>query len=203
MSPENAPDPLDVAVGNRIRLTRKARGISAQTLGEHLDVSFQQVTKYEKGSNRVSASMLIRIAHRLDTTVAALVGEDETIKAAPDELSAFICSPAGLRLAEAAKALPANAQASLINVALAMRAGGSFVREIADARGPAEIARPIVGPVAVVVSDLVRWGRRLPVKGLADDSVNGAPNRALVLHQADAEIATSRSRLSQLIAHQA
>jgi transcriptional regulator with XRE-family HTH domain len=124
----HTPDPLDVAVGQRIRVRRKAVGVSQSTLAEFIGVSFQQCQKYEKGSNRVSASMLIRIAHRLDTTVAALVGEDETIKAAPDELSAFICSPAGLRLAEAAKALPANAQASLINVARAMGDGFSGAR---------------------------------------------------------------------------
>lgn len=124
----HTPDPLDVAVGQRIRLIRKARGLSMQVVAEHIGIAWQQQGKYETGANRVSASKLIRIAHRLDTTVAALVGEDETIKAAPDELSAFICSPAGLRLAEAAKALPARAQASLISVARAMGDGFSGAR---------------------------------------------------------------------------
>ena len=113
----NTPDPLDVAVGQRIRLTRKARGVSQAALAEHLGVSFQQTQKYEKGSNRVSASMLIRIAQRLDTTVAALVGENETIKAPPDALSAFVHSGPGLRLAAAAKDLPPHVLSAVIGLA--------------------------------------------------------------------------------------
>lgn len=117
MSLENTPDPLDVAVGNRIRLTRKARGISAQKLGESIDVSFQQITKYETGANRVSASMLIRIAAKLETTVAALVGEDGAAKAPPDALSAFVHSGPGLRLATAAKDLPPHVLSAVIGLA--------------------------------------------------------------------------------------
>jgi transcriptional regulator with XRE-family HTH domain len=113
----NTPDPLDVAVGQRIRLTRKARGLSMEKIGEHLDVSWQQVAKYETGSNRVSASMLIRIAERLDTTVAALVGEDEAAKAPPDALSAFVHSGPGLRLAAAAKDLPPHVLSAVIGLA--------------------------------------------------------------------------------------
>lgn len=113
----NTPDPLDVAVGQRIRLTRKARGISAQKLGESINVSFQQITKYETGSNRVSASMLIRIAERLDTTVAALVGEDGAPAPVQDDLSAFVHSGPGLRLAAAAKDLPPHVLSAVIGLA--------------------------------------------------------------------------------------
>ena len=52
------PDPIDVAVGHRIRVRRKWLGISQSTLADHLGVSFQQVQKYERGANRTSASML-------------------------------------------------------------------------------------------------------------------------------------------------
>lgn len=69
------PDPIDIAVGHRIRVRRKWLGISQSALAEHLGVSFQQVQKYERGANRVSASMLVRIAQRLETTVGELVGE--------------------------------------------------------------------------------------------------------------------------------
>lgn len=124
MSDQNhTPDPIDVEVGRRIRLRRKALGISQSELAGALGVSFQQTQKYEKGANRVSASMLVRIAAKLETTVAALVGEDGEHKRAPDDLATFMHSPAGLRLAEAAKGLPSQAQAALVNVARAMCGG--------------------------------------------------------------------------------
>lgn len=113
----NTPDPLDVAVGQRIRLTRKARGVSQAALAEHLGVSFQQTQKYEKGSNRVSASMLIRIAERLETTVGALVGEDGAPAPVQDDLSAFVHSGPGLRLATAAKDLPPHVLSAVIGLA--------------------------------------------------------------------------------------
>lgn len=124
MSDQNhTPDPIDVEVGRRIRLRRKQLGVTAEALGDAIGTSFQQVTKYEKGANRVSASMLVRIAAKLETTVAALVGEDGHHERAPDDLATFMHSPAGLRLAEAAKGLPSQAQAALVNVARAMCGG--------------------------------------------------------------------------------
>nr|QQZ49167.1 helix-turn-helix transcriptional regulator [Phenylobacterium glaciei] len=71
------PDPIDVAVGHRIRVRRKWLGISQSNLADHLGVSFQQVQKYERGANRTSASMLVRIAEKLETTVGELVGEND------------------------------------------------------------------------------------------------------------------------------
>lgn len=123
MSPDHTPDPIDIEVGRRIRVRRKALGISQSELAGALGVSFQQTQKYEKGANRVSASMLVRIAAKLETTVGALVGEDGEHKRAPDDLATFMHSPAGLRLADAAKGLPAHAQAALVNVARAMGGG--------------------------------------------------------------------------------
>lgn len=55
-------DPVDVHVGKRIRSCRVSLGISQQRLGEDLGISFQQVQKYENGSNRVSASRLYQIS---------------------------------------------------------------------------------------------------------------------------------------------
>ena len=63
-------DPIDVAVGARIRLLRKLRGLSQQALAEAAGVTFQQIQKYERGANRVSASMLSRIATTLQAPVA-------------------------------------------------------------------------------------------------------------------------------------
>ena len=50
------PLPTDVLVGRRIRLRRKQLGMSQTGLGEQLGVAFQQIRKYEKGTNRVGAS---------------------------------------------------------------------------------------------------------------------------------------------------
>ncbi len=70
------PEPVDVAVGARIRVRRRQIGWSQTQLANGVAITFQQIQKYERGSNRVSASMLVKIAALLDTTVAALVGED-------------------------------------------------------------------------------------------------------------------------------
>lgn len=63
--PDDRRDPVDIAVAARIRLARKMRGRSQQALAEAIGVTFQQVQKYESGANRVSASMLARIAAAL------------------------------------------------------------------------------------------------------------------------------------------
>jgi transcriptional regulator with XRE-family HTH domain len=73
----SAPDPIDVEVGARIRARRKFLNRSQSQLAHALDLTFQQVQKYERGANRVSASTLVRIARELDMTVSDLVGEQE------------------------------------------------------------------------------------------------------------------------------
>lgn len=72
--PENKkkPNPIDVHVGSRIRLRRNMLGMSQEKLGEHLGITFQQVQKYEKGTNRVGASRLQAIASILEVPVSFL-----------------------------------------------------------------------------------------------------------------------------------
>ena len=67
------PDPIDVAVGARIRARRKEIGMSQTELGKAIGVSFQQVQKYERGWNRVAASTLFRIAKALQTDPLTLL----------------------------------------------------------------------------------------------------------------------------------
>ncbi|HMN73539.1 MAG TPA: helix-turn-helix transcriptional regulator [Rhodoblastus sp.] len=62
MSADQQPTVIDTHVGNRIRLRRSFLRISQEKLGEHLGVSFQQIQKYEKGSNRIGAGQLFQIA---------------------------------------------------------------------------------------------------------------------------------------------
>lgn len=66
------PDPVDVEVGRRVRLRRIQLGLSQSDLGKEIGVTFQQVQKYEKGTNRVGASRLVKIAEVMDTSVQAL-----------------------------------------------------------------------------------------------------------------------------------
>lgn len=64
------PNPIDVHVGGRIRMRRNMLGMSQEKLGESLGITFQQVQKYEKGTNRVGASRLQDIASILNTPVS-------------------------------------------------------------------------------------------------------------------------------------
>ena len=66
------PDPLDVMVGARIRIFRTHCGMSQSDLAEKIGVAFQQVQKYEKGTNRVGASRLSRIAAVLGVSIGEL-----------------------------------------------------------------------------------------------------------------------------------
>src|SRR2546426_12341205 len=58
-------DPRDAEIGKRVRARRLHRGMSQMVLADHLDLTFQQVQKYEKGTNRISAGRLQRIAEVL------------------------------------------------------------------------------------------------------------------------------------------
>jgi transcriptional regulator with XRE-family HTH domain len=67
---ERSPDPVDLYVGARIRMRRKLLGVSQERLAEQLGLTFQQVQKYERGANRVSASKLHAIGTALGAPVA-------------------------------------------------------------------------------------------------------------------------------------
>lgn len=67
------PNPTDIHVGSRIRLRRNMLGMSQEKLGETLGITFQQIQKYEKGTNRVAASRLVRLAAILGTEPVALL----------------------------------------------------------------------------------------------------------------------------------
>jgi transcriptional regulator with XRE-family HTH domain len=64
------PTTTDIHVGSRIRLRRTSLGFSQGTLGEGLGITFQQVQKYEKGTNRVGAGRLQRISELLGVPVS-------------------------------------------------------------------------------------------------------------------------------------
>jgi transcriptional regulator with XRE-family HTH domain len=73
-----APNPVDKYVGSRVRMRRIMLGMSQEKLGEALGLTFQQVQKYEKGTNRVGSGRLLKIAIFLGVPVTALFrGSDE------------------------------------------------------------------------------------------------------------------------------
>lgn len=67
----DATDPVDRFVGERLRAARLASGLSQTELGKAMGLSFQQVQKYERGTDRISASMLVRAAGAVGFPVAA------------------------------------------------------------------------------------------------------------------------------------
>ena len=72
---DGAPHPLDVALGSRIRLRRRELGLSQEQLARKVGITFQQVQKYEHGTNRVSFSRLVEIAQALHCGVMDIVGD--------------------------------------------------------------------------------------------------------------------------------
>ena len=64
------PSPIDAKVGARLRMRRLTLEMSRTKVGEALDISYQQVQKYENGTNRISASGLQQLANLLDVTAA-------------------------------------------------------------------------------------------------------------------------------------
>ncbi len=114
--PARLPNPIDIHVGLQVRLRRKALKISQEKLAEALGLTFQQVQKYERGANRISASKLYEIARALrvsiawffegltDPTAEPVEGEEET-EASPFARS-FLMSQEGVDLANLFPRLP-------------------------------------------------------------------------------------------------
>ena len=73
-----SPDPIDIHVGQRVRARRKMLGLSQTQLGKELGVTFQQVQKYERGTNRIGSSRLFRMSTTLDVPVAYFFEGAET-----------------------------------------------------------------------------------------------------------------------------
>lgn len=68
---ERSPNPIDLHVGAQVRLRRKVKGVSQEALAHRLGLTFQQVQKYERGANRISASKLYEIARVLETSIGS------------------------------------------------------------------------------------------------------------------------------------
>ncbi len=69
------PNPIDVHVGARVRLRRTLLGLSQEKLGEAIGLTFQQVQKYERGTNRIGSSRLFDLARVLDVPIEYFFGD--------------------------------------------------------------------------------------------------------------------------------
>lgn len=97
---KSQPHAVDVQVGKKIRNQRMISGISQSELGDRIGVTFQQIQKYEKGSNRVSASRLVEIAGAMNIDVRSFFDEMEGQAANNNEAvkEEFVVSRQGLLL---------------------------------------------------------------------------------------------------------
>ena len=75
------PDPIDVQVGQKIQRRREARGLTLRRLGDAVGLSYQQIQKYERGDNRISASMLVAIGRVLKCPMTDFLPADEAVPA--------------------------------------------------------------------------------------------------------------------------
>jgi transcriptional regulator with XRE-family HTH domain len=99
------PHWVDEYVGKRVRALRKERRLSQGALGERIGVTFQQVQKYEKGTNRVSASTLYDIARALQVPYEDLLPrqEDDPEVSIARENSITCARTLSVRIAELAR----------------------------------------------------------------------------------------------------
>jgi len=104
---DRSPNPVDRHVGLRIRLRRKELGVSQEKLADSIGLTFQQVQKYERAANRVSASKLWEMARALKTSIAYFyegLGEPAAPEAAAKvserrTVHEFLLTPEGMELA--------------------------------------------------------------------------------------------------------
>src|SRR5215475_13896768 len=115
---KKAPNPIDKHVGSRVRMRRMMLGMSQEKLGDALALTFQQVQKYEKGTNRIGASRLQQISHILQVPVAFFfegaphladgVASEHLAETAPSPtyVSDFLATSDGLSLTKAFMRIP-------------------------------------------------------------------------------------------------
>jgi transcriptional regulator with XRE-family HTH domain len=115
MMPKKGTDPVDKHVGKRVRMRRMMLGLSQTALGDALNLTFQQVQKYEKGMNRISASSLQHISQILQVPVVFffegsphLRGQQhvQTDAPSPQFVADYLATSDGLKLTKAFMQIP-------------------------------------------------------------------------------------------------
>lgn len=119
------PNYIDVHVGSRIRVRRQLINMSQERLGELLGITFQQVQKYEKGTNRISASRLFYTAKTLGVPIQfffeglpGLEGEGGMRESSQaDDFTSALMSPEGVQLAKVFRDADTHKKKLIVNLA--------------------------------------------------------------------------------------
>ncbi len=77
---DDAPDPVDISVGSRLRQRRTLLGMSQEKLGRAVGLTFQQIQKYERGVNRIGASRLLQLSRALAVPIAYFFEDVPAVK---------------------------------------------------------------------------------------------------------------------------
>lgn len=122
--PNHAPSVIDFQVGARLRGRRKQLGMTQSHLAEALGVTFQQVQKYERGANRVSASTLYELAGALGVDIGYFFEDAKPLERAADveddPMRAFVLSREGPELAQHFEVIGPKARKALLELARSM-----------------------------------------------------------------------------------
>lgn len=156
---DKTPNPVDLHVGMRIRMRRKLLGVSQEALADQLGLTFQQVQKYERGANRVSASKLYAAARALQTSIAwffqgladPVEGGGPIEATGPDPMLAMMGAPYGAQIAADFGRL-SNLDRSIV---------AGLVRRLADGAGDLPTAALAAGlnvAEMALAEDEARWG---------------------------------------------
>jgi transcriptional regulator with XRE-family HTH domain len=124
------PDPIDIAVGARVRSLRIAAGMSQQRLGDAIGITYQQLHKYERGYNRIAASRLVQIARALGCSPASFFTEIEApAPAAAPSIPALRLAAQIDRLCPANRTAIRNIVASAVELQVEHRVslGGEYI----------------------------------------------------------------------------
>ena len=123
---KNEVHPTEIHVGNRVRMRRLMLGLSQTQLGEALGIAFQQVQKYEKGTNRISASRLQGISQILQVPVEFFFEGSPHVRGqhsaqtgvpSPQFVSDYLATPDGLNLTKAfTRIQSAQLRRSIVNL---------------------------------------------------------------------------------------
>lgn len=131
---ERAPNATDIALGEALRAIRRQKGVSQADLARALGLTFQQVQKYERGLNRISASKLWHAALILQVPIGRFFGERLTL-GDPDHVADVLAQPETRTLLELWLAIPRAEQRDAVQIIMkALMPTGGLAR-LANGQG--------------------------------------------------------------------
>jgi len=163
---------MSAALGERVRQRRGHLGLSQQELGRRIGLTFQQVQKYERGTNRISVPLLMRLAVALDTTPAALLDGLDRAGGTPPTSAGNQPDRQSLALMGASRTLPEPIRRAMLDLA----------RSLADSAapvGPTGADAPAAQPIMVATPPAPAVARDAPVdrRGDEDPKAHTRPRR--------------------------